>query len=207
MANMPTEDVFTALLKTGVNGTVASTKPLSYVGNLIDNFTLTFKDGRIVDFAAETGCEPLKKLIETDEGSHNLGEVALVPHESPISNTNLIFFNTLFDENASNHLYRQSVPFVYPRRQNDEPAGAYRARLERQLDACRLHDRCHPGGRHGRADLPRRELGVLSFTCFETIQRTLMIRKPDISRFFSLFIITPFEKTSRIAAVIFIGYH
>jgi len=103
MANMPTEEVFTAPLKTGVNGTVASTKPLSYAGNLIDNFSLTFKDGRIVDFKAETGYDTLKKLVDTDEGSHYLGEVALVPHASPISATNLIFFNTLFDENASNH--------------------------------------------------------------------------------------------------------
>lgn len=104
MANMPTEEVFTAPLKTGVNGTVASTKPLSYAGNLIENFSITFKDGRITDFTAETGYEALKKLIETDEGSHYLGEVALVPHQSPISQTNLIFYNTLFDENASNHL-------------------------------------------------------------------------------------------------------
>src|SRR5690606_1569768 len=93
MANMPTEEVFTAPLKTGVNGTVASTKPLSYGGNLIDNFSITFKDGRIVDFKAEKGYDTLKKLIETDEGSHYLGEVALVPHTSPISESNLIFFN------------------------------------------------------------------------------------------------------------------
>lgn len=104
MANMPTEEVFTAPLKTGVNGIVASKKPLSYGGNLIDNFSITFKDGRIVDFKAEKGYDTLKKLIETDEGSHYLGEVALVPHTSPISQSNLIFYNTLFDENASNHL-------------------------------------------------------------------------------------------------------
>lgn len=104
MANMPTEEVFTAPLKTGVNGKVASTKPLSYHGNLIENFTLTFKDGRIVEAAAEKGEASLKQLIETDEGSHYLGEVALVPHLSPISQSNIIFYNTLFDENASNHL-------------------------------------------------------------------------------------------------------
>ncbi len=104
VANMPTEEVFTTPLKTGVNGTVASTKPLSYRGNLIENFSFTFKDGRIVDFQAEKGYENLKSLVETDEGSHYLGEAALVPHKSPISDTNLIFFNTLFDENASNHL-------------------------------------------------------------------------------------------------------
>lgn len=104
VANMPTEEVFTTPLKEGVNGVVTSTKPLNYGGNLIENFSLTFKAGKIVDFTAETGYETLKRLIETDEGSHYLGEVALVPHDSPISNSNIIFYNTLFDENASNHL-------------------------------------------------------------------------------------------------------
>lgn len=104
VANMPTEEVFTAAKKTGVNGTVTSTKPLNYGGTLIENFTLTFKDGKIVDFKAEEGYETLKRLIETDEGSAYIGEVALVPDDSPISNSNIIFYNTLFDENASNHL-------------------------------------------------------------------------------------------------------
>ncbi|REK75534.1 aminopeptidase [Paenibacillus paeoniae] len=104
ISNMPTEEVFTVPLKTGVNGTVSSTKPLSYGGNLIENIRLTFKDGKIVEFDADQGYDTLKGLIETDEGSQFLGEVALVPHKSPISDTNLIFYNTLFDENASNHL-------------------------------------------------------------------------------------------------------
>lgn len=104
MANMPTEEVFSVPLKTGVNGTVASTKPLSYGGNIIDNFSITFKDGRIVGVKAEQGEEILKHLVDTDEGSHYLGEVALVPFNSPISQSNVLFFNTLFDENASNHL-------------------------------------------------------------------------------------------------------
>jgi aminopeptidase len=104
VANMPTEEVFTTPLKEGVNGVVRSTKPLSYGGNLIENFSFTFEKGRIVDFSAENGYETLKHLVETDDGSHYLGEVALVPHQSPISNTNLIFYNTLFDENASSHL-------------------------------------------------------------------------------------------------------
>lgn len=103
IANLPTEEVFTSPLKNGVNGTVKSTKPLSYNGNLIENFSLTFKEGRIIDFNAEKGEEHLRSLIEIDEGSHYLGEVALVPHRSPISNTNLIFYNTLYDENASCH--------------------------------------------------------------------------------------------------------
>ncbi|MFD1851538.1 aminopeptidase [Oceanobacillus bengalensis] len=104
VANIPTEEVFTAPLRTGVNGTVTATKPLSYSGNLIENFSITFKDGKIVDYQAEKGYETLKNLIETDEGSHYLGEVALVPHRSPISDTDLIFYETLFDENASNHI-------------------------------------------------------------------------------------------------------
>ena len=104
MANMPTEEIFTAPLKTGVNGYVTSTKPLSYGGNIINNFKLTFKDGRIVDIAAEQGQEILTSLIETDEGAHYLGEIALVAHKSPISQSGLLFYNTLFDENASNHL-------------------------------------------------------------------------------------------------------
>ncbi|MEH6953393.1 aminopeptidase [Neobacillus drentensis] len=104
MANMPTEEVFTVPLRTGVNGTVASTKPLSYGGNIIDRFSITFENGRIVGVKAEEGEEILKRLVDTDEGSHYLGEVALVPVNSPISQSNVLFFNTLFDENASNHL-------------------------------------------------------------------------------------------------------
>ncbi|NGZ74631.1 aminopeptidase [Saccharibacillus alkalitolerans] len=104
VANMPTEEVFTAALKTGVSGTVSSTKPLSYGGTIIDNFTLTFEKGRIVDVKAEQGEDTLKRLVEMDEGSHYIGEVALVPHKSPISESGILYYNTLFDENASNHL-------------------------------------------------------------------------------------------------------
>ncbi|CAM3263804.1 aminopeptidase [Sporolactobacillus spathodeae] len=112
--NIPTEEIFTMPLATGVNGTVASTKPLNYAGNLIDHFSVTFKDGRIIDYQAEQGYETLKQIIETDEGSHFLGEVSLVPFHSPISETHLIFYNTLFDENASCHLaIGASYPFNY----------------------------------------------------------------------------------------------
>lgn len=104
IANMPTEEVFTTPKKTGVNGTVRSSKPLNYGGNVINNFSITFEEGKIVNFEAEEGYDTLKKLIETDDGSRYLGEVALVPHHSPISNMNIIFYNTLFDENASHHL-------------------------------------------------------------------------------------------------------
>ncbi|MFD2044355.1 aminopeptidase [Ornithinibacillus salinisoli] len=102
--NMPTEEVFSMPHKYGVNGTVSSTKPLNYGGSLIDNFTLTFKDGKVVDFKAEQGEDTLKHLLETDEGARRLGEIALVPHESPVSQSGLIFYNTLFDENASVHI-------------------------------------------------------------------------------------------------------
>lgn len=103
VANMPTEEVFTMPHKYGVNGVVYSTKPLNYGGKLIDEFKLTFKDGKVVDFDAKAGKEVLKDLFDIDEGAMYLGEVALVPYESPISLSNIIFKNTLFDENASCH--------------------------------------------------------------------------------------------------------
>ena len=103
MANMPTEEVFTVPQRDGVNGYVSSTKPLSYGGNIIDDFKVTFENGRIVEVSAKQGEDVLKQLVDTDEGSHYLGEVALVPHESPISASDILFYNTLFDENASNH--------------------------------------------------------------------------------------------------------
>lgn len=102
--NMPTEEVFTAPHKYKVNGTVASTKPLNYGGSLIDEFSLTFKDGKVIAFEAKQGEEVLKHLLRTDEGAKRIGEVALVPDESPISQSGLIFYNTLFDENASCHI-------------------------------------------------------------------------------------------------------
>lgn len=101
--NMPTEEVCTMPLKTGVNGVVYSTKPLNYGGKLIDEFKLTFKDGKVVDFDAKVGKETLADLLNIDEGAKYLGEVALVPYDSPISQSNIIFYNTLFDENASCH--------------------------------------------------------------------------------------------------------
>ena len=104
MANMPTEEVFTVPHKDRIDGYVSSTKPLSYSGNIIDNFKITFESGRISAVEAEQGEDVLKHLIEADEGAKSLGEVALVPHSSPISTSGILFFNTLFDENASNHL-------------------------------------------------------------------------------------------------------
>lgn len=104
IANMPTEEIFTLPKKDGVDGTVVSSKPLVYNGNIIDNFRLKLEKGKIVDFYAEKGMETLNGLIDTDEGSKYLGEVALVPYDSPISNSGIIFLNTLYDENASCHL-------------------------------------------------------------------------------------------------------
>ena len=103
-ANIPTEEVFSAPQYNGVNGVVHSTKPLIYQGNTISDFSFTFKEGKIVEYTAKEGYEVLKELVETDEGSHYLGEVALVDHFSPISQSNQIFYETLFDENASCHL-------------------------------------------------------------------------------------------------------
>ena len=102
--NIPTEEVFTMPLKTGVNGKIFSTKPLFYSGKLIEDFWFEFKDGKVVDFGAKKEYETLKNLVDNDSGSCYLGEVALVQYDSPISNSGILFYNTLFDENASCHL-------------------------------------------------------------------------------------------------------
>ena len=103
-ANIPTEEVFTSPHAMRVDGTVASTKPLSYQGTLIDRIAVRFEGGRIVEAKAAKGEEVLAKVLDTDEGARRLGEVALVPHSSPISKSGLLFFNTLFDENAACHI-------------------------------------------------------------------------------------------------------
>ncbi len=104
VANMPTEEVFTMPHRDRVNGTVTATKPLSFSGSLIENFTLTFENGRVTKATAEKGETALKAILDTDEGARSLGEVALVPHSSPISQSKILFYNILYDENASNHL-------------------------------------------------------------------------------------------------------
>ncbi|MBZ0268846.1 aminopeptidase [bacterium] len=104
IANMPTEEVFTLPHRERADGTVHSTRPLSYAGTLIDDFAVTFAGGKVVEVKAAQGEDTLKRLVATDEGSARLGEVALVPHSSPISKSGVMFFNTLFDENASCHL-------------------------------------------------------------------------------------------------------
>ncbi len=103
-ANMPTEEIFSMPNAYGVNGTVYASLPLSYHGRLIENFYFTFKDGEVTDFGASSGKDVLKGLLETDEGSRRIGEIALIPYLSPISQTGILFYNTLFDENASCHM-------------------------------------------------------------------------------------------------------
>jgi len=102
--NMPTEEVFTTPHKDRADGVVAATKPLSYQGTLIDGIAVEFKGGRITRASAQKGEAILQSMIDTDEGARRLGEVALVPHSSPIAQSGLLFWNTLFDENAASHI-------------------------------------------------------------------------------------------------------
>lgn len=134
MANMPTEEVFTVPHKDRVNGYVSSTLPLSYGGNIIDNFKLTFKDGQVVDFEAQTGQDILEGLLNTDDAAKYLGEVALVPHDSPISNSKILYYNTLFDENASCHLALGSAyPFCLEGGKELDAAGLDAAGLNNSI--------------------------------------------------------------------------
>jgi aminopeptidase len=102
--NLPTEEVFTMPHKDRVDGVVRSSKPLSYGGTVIEDFSLTFVEGRTVNVTAARGQEVLQRLVDTDAGAGRLGELALVPHSSPVSQSNLLFYNTLFDENAASHV-------------------------------------------------------------------------------------------------------
>jgi aminopeptidase len=102
--NMPTEEVFTTPHKDRVDGLVTSTKPLSYQGTLIEGIQVEFKAGAITRASAKKGEAVLQSMIGTDDGARRLGEVALVPHSSPISQSGLLFWNTLFDENAASHI-------------------------------------------------------------------------------------------------------
>lgn len=112
--NIPTEEIFTTPDRLRANGTVTSALPLVHNGTLIDNFSITFENGKVIDYAAEQGLDTLRSIIETDEGSCRLGEVALVPYDSPIRQTGILFYNTLYDENASCHLaLGQGFPDCY----------------------------------------------------------------------------------------------
>jgi aminopeptidase len=104
VANLPTEEVFTMPHKDRTNGVVRSSKPLAYGGNLIDDFSLVFKNGKVISAKAKKNDKTLQKLLETDDGAKRLGEVALVPYSSPISKTGVLFLSTLFDENAASHI-------------------------------------------------------------------------------------------------------
>jgi aminopeptidase len=102
--NLPTEEVFTLPHRERINGKVTASKPLSHTGSLIEGFSLTFADGRVTGLQAARGEETLRKMIEIDEGMTSLGEVALVPYSSPVSQAGILFFNTLLDENAACHI-------------------------------------------------------------------------------------------------------
>lgn len=104
VANLPTEEVFTLPNAPHTRGHVTSTKPLSYLGALMEDFTLTFENGHVVNAVAERGEDILRKILATDEGATRLGEAALVAHRTPISQSGLLFHNTLYDENAACHL-------------------------------------------------------------------------------------------------------
>ena len=121
VANMPTEEIFTAPLRHGVNGVVYASMPLVNDGNIIDKFHFVVKDGKIVEAHAEQGEEFLKAAISIDEGASYFGEVALVPYDSPISNMELLFYNTLFDENAACHLaFGEAYPCIEGGRDMDK---------------------------------------------------------------------------------------
>ncbi|MDY4166368.1 MAG: aminopeptidase [Fournierella sp.] len=104
IANVPTEEVFTAPHRERVNGVVKGTKPYVYNGQLIEGFSVIFKDGVVVEYSAEKNAELLGQLLDSDEGARRIGEIALVPASSPINRSGLLFYNTLFDENAACHI-------------------------------------------------------------------------------------------------------
>ncbi|MDX1437698.1 MAG: aminopeptidase [Anaerolineales bacterium] len=102
--NLPTEEIFSMAHRARVDGYVRASKPLNYKGSLIEDFSITFRDGEVVELNAGRGEDTLRRLVAADEGARRLGEVALVPHRSPISQTGMVFYDSLFDENAASHL-------------------------------------------------------------------------------------------------------
>ena len=111
VANMPTEEVFSAPKRDGLNGVLYASKPLVIHGNIVEDIRFTFKDGRITEISASSNGDILRKEVETDEGAHYIGEIALVPYDSPISRSGILFYNTLFDENAACHFaYGEAYP-------------------------------------------------------------------------------------------------
>lgn len=134
--NIPSEEVFTMPHRERVDGVVRSTKPLSYQGSLIDGIEVTFEKGRIVKGTAAKGADVFKKMIESDEGAARLGEVALVPHSSPISATGLVFNETLFDENAASHI---AVGQAYSQNIKDAAALSPAQRLAAGMNTSMIH--------------------------------------------------------------------
>lgn len=136
IANMPTEEVFTAPDTNRMEGYVTSTKPLAYAGTTIDGIKATFKDGKIVAISADKGEQVIQDLVFKNKGAQGLGEVALVPHQSPISQSNLIFFNTLFDENASCHI---AIGQAYPTTVAGAVQWTEEERQERGVNVSNVH--------------------------------------------------------------------
>jgi aminopeptidase len=134
--NIPTEEVFTTPHRMRVEGSVRSTKPLAYQGTLIDDIVVRFETGRIVEANASKGADVLRKVLETDEGAARLGEVALVPHSSPISASGLLFRNTLFDENAACHI---ALGQAYTTCLRDSEGKSFEALAERGANASLIH--------------------------------------------------------------------
>ncbi|HWG85400.1 MAG TPA: aminopeptidase [Deinococcales bacterium] len=123
VANMPTEEVFTSPHRERVDGTVSATRPLSYGGSLIEGIRVRFEAGRVVEAHADKGEAVLRNLLDTDDGAGRLGEVALVPHSSPISQSGLLFYETLYDENASSHIaFGRSLAFCLEGGESMSPA-------------------------------------------------------------------------------------
>lgn len=156
VANMPTEEVFSAPKRDAVDGVLAASKPLALNGNVIEGIRLTLEHGRIVGIHADTNEDVLRQAIETDEGAHYLGEIALVPVDSPIAQSGLLFYNTLFDENAACHFaFGQAYPACVPNGDNLSEEELVRRRHQRREQHARgFH------GRHGRPVHHRHDEGT-----------------------------------------------
>lgn len=136
MANIPTEEIFTMPHRNKVNGNLRATKPLSVQGKLVENFSFVFKEGKVVSYEAEKGREVLEQLFSMDEGAMHLGEVAIVPDNSPISNTGVLFYNTLFDENASCHF---ALGEAYGENLQNSQELSSKQREERGMNSSMIH--------------------------------------------------------------------
>lgn len=133
--NIPTEEIYTASHREKINGTVVGSMPLNYNGTIIDQFSITFKNGRVCSYKAEIGQEALNSLLEIDDGAKSLGEVALVPFSSPIRQTGILFYNTLFDENAACHFaFGAGYPFTV-----DQTRNPNKSLVEKGLNVSKTH--------------------------------------------------------------------